>query len=200
MPAYGTVQNPLDVTGAAVIDPTIFTRTIEVMSADPSIGVVGVINTLPWTDPGQPYHGQVFVDAIGAGMRAASCPTAYINQVMQPVTDYTRASMEHGHVPYVLPGLRQAVVALRNVAWWSEVTRTPPAVAAGRPASVPVPAPGERRGQWPEDARACCSATRAYPSCRPAWSAPPTRRSKPPPASAARWRSRSCPRTSLHKS
>ena len=152
MPAYGTVQNPLDVTGAAVIDPTIFTRTIEVMSADPSIGVVGVINTLPWTDPGQPYHGQVFVDAIGAGMRAASGPTAYINQVMQPVTDYTRASMEHGHVPYVLPGLRQAVVALRNVAWWSEVTRTPPAVAASRPASVPVPAPGERRGHWPEDA------------------------------------------------
>jgi acyl-CoA synthetase (NDP forming) len=152
MPAYGTVQNPLDVTGAAVIDPTIFTRTIEVMSADPSIGVVGVINTLPWTDPGQPYHGQVFVDAIGAGMQAASCPTAYINQVMQPVTDYTRASMEHGHVPYVLPGLRQAVVALRNVAWWSEVTRTPPTVAAGRPASVPVPAPGERRGQWAEDA------------------------------------------------
>ena len=54
MPAYGTVQNPLDVTGAAVIDPTIFTRAIEVMSADPSIGVVGVINTLPWSDPGQP--------------------------------------------------------------------------------------------------------------------------------------------------
>jgi hypothetical protein len=122
------------------------------MSADPSIGVVGVINTLPWTDPGQPYHGQVFVDAIGAGMRAASGPTAYINQVMQPVTDYTRASMEHGHVPYVLPGLRQAVVALRNVAWWSEVTGTPPAAAASRPTSVPVPAPGERRGHWPEDA------------------------------------------------
>ena len=152
MPAYGTVQNPLDVTGAAVIDPTIFTRAIEVMSADPSIGVVGIINTLPWSDPGQTYHGQVFVDAIGAGMQAASGPTAYINQVMLPVTDYTRASMEHGQVPYALPGLRQAVVALRNVAWWSEVTRTLPAVAAGGAASVPVPPPGERRGHWPEDA------------------------------------------------
>ena len=200
MPAYGTVQNPLDVTGAAVIDPTIFTRTIEVMSADPSIGVVGVINTLPWTDPdpdGQPYHGQVFVDAIGAGMRAASCPTAYINQVMQPVTDYTRASMERGQVPYVLPGLRQAVVALRNVAWWSEVTRTP--YPRSRPA-VPPPCRCPRRASAAASGRktprAGCSATRAYPSCRPAWSAPPTRRSRPPPASAARWRSRSCPRTS----
>src|SRR5580700_746385 len=123
MPAYGTVQNPLDVTGAAVIDPTIFTRAIEVMSADPSIGVVGIINTLPWIDSGRPYHGQMFVDAIGAGMRAASCPTAYINQVMQPVTGYTRASMEQGQVGYVIPGLRQAVVALRNLAWWSDVTR-----------------------------------------------------------------------------
>jgi acetate---CoA ligase (ADP-forming) len=85
-------------------------------------------------------------------MQAASGPTAYINQVMLPVTDYTRASMEHGRVPYVLPGLRQAMVALRNVAWWSEVTRTPPAVAAGGPAPVPVPAPGQRRGHWAEDA------------------------------------------------
>src|SRR6266568_4176513 len=120
MPAYGTVQNPLDVTGAAVIDPTIFTRSIEAMSADPSIGVVGVVNSIGWIDTGRPYLGQMFVDAIGAGMRAASCPAAYINQVMQPVTGFTRASMAQGGVPYVLPGLRQAVVALRNVARWSE--------------------------------------------------------------------------------
>ena len=157
MPAYGTVQNPLDVTGAAVIDPTIFTRAIEAMSADPSIGVVGVINALPWIDSGRPYHGQMFVDAIGAGMRAASGPTAYINQVMQPVTGYTRASMEQGQVPYVIPGLRQAVVALRNLAWWSDVTRAaaatepvPKPEPVPEPQPVPVPGPGERRGQWSE--------------------------------------------------
>ena len=106
----------------------------------------GVVNSIPWIDTGQPYLGQMFVDAIGAGMRAASCPTAYINQVVQPVTGYTRASMEQGGVPYIIPGLRQAVVALRNVAWWSDATRarwsdatraryaeTPPAPAcAGR--------------------------------------------------------------------
>jgi acyl-CoA synthetase (NDP forming) len=152
MPAYGTVQNPLDVTGAAVIDPTIFTRSIEAMSADPSIGVIGVVNSIPWIDTGRPYLGQMFVDAIGAGMRAASCPTAYVNQVMQPVTGYTRASMERGGVPYVIPGLRQAVVALRNVAWWSEATRNPHAETPSAP--VPVPEPGRRRGKWSEhDAR-----------------------------------------------
>ena len=167
MPAYGTVQNPLDVTGAAVIDPTIFTRSIEAMSADPSIGVIGVVNSIPWIDTGRPYLGQMFVDAIGAGMRAAHCPTAYVNQVMQPVTGYTRASMERGGVPYVIPGLRQAVVALRNVAWWSEASRasggsggsSPGASTAPHaqtpPRPVPVPGPGRRRGKWSEqDARA----------------------------------------------
>ena len=174
MPDYGTVQNPLDVTGAAVIDPTLFTRAIGAISRDPAIGVVGVINSIPWIDDGKPSMSQRFVDAIGAGMRDAACPTAYINQVMQPVTGYTRTMMQNGGVSYLIPGLRQAVVALRNVAWWSEATRDVAApsgevaqVAAASPAEsaaagrrypgqagwpVPVPAAALRRGQWSEDA------------------------------------------------
>jgi acyl-CoA synthetase (NDP forming) len=150
MPAYGTVQNPLDVTGAAIIDPSIFTRAIEAISADPSIGVIGVVNSVPWIDNGRPYPGQMFVDAIGAGVQAARCPVAYINQVMQPVTEYTRAVMERGQVPYVIPGLRQAVVALRNLAWWSGATGGRDPVPA--PPAITVPPPGQRRGQWSEEA------------------------------------------------
>ena len=166
MPAYGTVQNPLDVTGAAVIDPTIFTRSIEAMSADPSIGVVGIINSLPWIDEGRPYMGQMFVDAIGAGMQAASGPTVYINQVMQPVTDFTRASMVRGQVPYVIPGLRQAVVALRNVAWWSQFTQDQDAAEAPDPVSVPAPA--QRRGAWSEYAARTLLSDAGIPLV-PAW-------------------------------
>src|SRR5215469_11627245 len=154
MPAYGTVQNPLDVTGAAIIDPAIFTRSIGAMTADPSIGVVGIINGLPWQDTGRPYAAQMFVDAIGAGMAAAACPTVYINQVMQPITDYTRQVMSAGNVPYAIPGLRQAMVALRNVGWWSGVARDlrPGATPAAGPAGLAVPAAQARRGRWPENA------------------------------------------------
>jgi acyl-CoA synthetase (NDP forming) len=151
MPGFGTVQNPLDVTGAAIIDPGIFTRAIAAVSGDPSVGVVGVINSLPWIDNGRPYQGQPFVDAIGAGLAAAPCPTVYINQVMQPVTDYTRRSMADGQVPYVIPGLRQAVVALRNVAWWSQATR-PAVPGPAHAAAIPVPGPGQRHGPWSEQA------------------------------------------------
>jgi acyl-CoA synthetase (NDP forming) len=151
MPDYGTVQNPLDVTGAAVIDPTIFTRSIPVISKDPSVGVVGVIQGMPWIDDGKPYMSQRFVDAIGEGMREAACPTVFINQVMQPVTDYTRSVMTRGGVEYVIPGLRQAIVALRNVAWWSGATRLAGSDAAPA-ATVTMPPAAERHGQWSEDA------------------------------------------------
>ena len=189
MPGYGTVQNPLDVTGAAIIDPSLFTRAIEAMSRDPSVGVVGIINSLPWLDDGRPYFGQVFVDAIGAGMRAAACPSAYINQVMPPISGYTRASMARGGVPYAIPGLRQAVVALRNVAWWSEATRPLPAAPAGP--AVPAVAGGNRDGE-----AARCLVGRGRPQAagrgghspwsRPSW--PPRRktRSRPPRPTGSR--------------
>lgn len=165
LPPYGTVHNPLDTTGAAVTDPTIFTRSVEIMSRDPSIGVVGVIHPLPWVDDGRPYFGQKFVDAMGAGMQAAACPAVWINQIIQPVTDHTRDVLHRGQVPYVIPGLRQALAALRNVAWWSRVTAAqaaatravPGEAGTGPEEAAPVPDPSRhqrRSGTWSEtDAR-----------------------------------------------
>ena len=45
------------------------------------------------------------LEHFGAGIQSARCPVAYINQVMQPITGYTRVVMERGQVPYVIPGL-----------------------------------------------------------------------------------------------
>jgi len=149
MPDYGTIQNPLDVTGAAIIDPTIFTRAIEAVSADPNIGVVAVVNTLPWKSDGGPFAGQAFANAIGAGIQRASGPVVYVNQVLEPVTSYTKEVMAQARVPHAIPGLRQAVVALRNLAWWSDATRDPHGDSPTRDA-VAVPATADRRGSWSE--------------------------------------------------
>jgi len=119
LPDFGTVQNPLDITGAAIIEPGIFTRCIEVVSADPSVGVVAVINPLPWHGDGRPWPGQVLADAIGAGAARARVPVVCVSQVMQPVTGYTMKVMAQAGISYAIPGLRHCVAALRNVGWWS---------------------------------------------------------------------------------
>ena len=123
LPDYATVQNPLDITGAAVIDPAIFSRCIQNMSADPSVGVVAVINSLPWHADRRPWVGQVLADAIGAGAGRAGAPVICASQVMQPITGYTRQVMAQANIPYAIPGLRHCVAALRNVGWWSQATR-----------------------------------------------------------------------------
>jgi acetate---CoA ligase (ADP-forming) len=70
--------------------------------------------------------------------------------------------MAHGGVNYLIPGLRQAVVALRNVVWWSQATGDVTAVAAS-PAAVPVPPAARRRGQWSEEAARAMLANAGIP-------------------------------------
>jgi acyl-CoA synthetase (NDP forming) len=151
MPEYGTVHNPLDVTGAAIIDPSLFTSATTAIADDPEVGIVAVVNSLPGIATG-PYPGQGFVDAIGRGIAAARTPAVYVNQVMLPVTDNTRAVMEHGRVPHVVPGLRAATVALRHLGWWSQALRETVGDTGGAATDVVVPAVAKRRGRWSEQA------------------------------------------------
>jgi acyl-CoA synthetase (NDP forming) len=121
MPSYGTVQNPLDVTGAAVIDPTLFTRSIETLAADPTIGSVLVVSGMPWRhDEEMPYVGQVFLDAIGAGMARAAVPTVLVSQVMQPITDITRKVNSDAGILFAVAGLSHAISSMARLADWSQ--------------------------------------------------------------------------------
>ncbi|MGW2572123.1 acetate--CoA ligase family protein [Streptomyces sp. NPDC001537] len=152
MPAYGTVQNPLDVTGAAVLDPSLFTKAITTMSADPAIGAVAVVNGAPSFGEG-PWSGQAFANAIGEGVARAAVPAVLVNQVMQPVTEYTRACLAEAGLSHLVPGLKQAVTALSGIARWSSVhhaLNSGPGSAADR--ELPVPAPEMRTGTWSEHA------------------------------------------------
>ncbi|MEV5835893.1 acetate--CoA ligase family protein [Nocardia sp. NPDC052112] len=147
MPGYGTVQNPLDITGAAVIDPTLFTKAIEAVAADPAVGVVAVISGAPWESTDGLNGSQPLLNAIGAA--SASTPFTVVSQVIQPITRYTKEVLAEAKIGHLIPGLRQSVVALRNLAWWSDtigtVTGQPPAV---RTITVDVDAP--RQGAWSE--------------------------------------------------
>jgi acyl-CoA synthetase (NDP forming) len=121
LPPFATAQNPLDITGAAIIDPGLFTRAIEIMSADPLIGVVAVISALPWQPVSGPWLGQSLADAIGAGAQRAKVPVVQVTQVLQPVSGTSQVTA--AGIPHVLPGLQHAAQALANIARWSQATR-----------------------------------------------------------------------------
>ncbi|QXV99937.1 MULTISPECIES: acetate--CoA ligase family protein [Rhodococcus] len=120
MPSYGHVQNPLDVTGAAIIDPRLFRTAVAAVGNDPEVGAVLVVNSLPLGDTGEDFYGQSLVDAIGAGLNGSKAPGSYLTQVTQPIGATARKSMGRGGVPHVIPGLRLGVDAFARVAHWSQ--------------------------------------------------------------------------------
>lgn len=147
----GTVQNPLDITGAAVIRTELFTQSITTMSKDPSVGVVAMVLGMPWQPDGPAWRGMPMATAIGAGMAAAQCPSLWINQVTQPNTDYTRQIMDEAGIGYVLPGIQAGVTALGGLSRWSQRRQE---LAQDVPAQrdVPVPDVSDRTGKWSEAA------------------------------------------------
>ncbi len=148
MPDYGTVQNPLDVTGAAIIDPSLFTSCITAMSQDPSVGVVAAVLTFPWRPFDGPYIAQQLINAVGEGAATSEVPVILVNQVSQPITETSRSVLDAGGVPIAVAGLGQAVVALGKIGWWSAATPLPAPPNDDRSErSVPTQRRGER---WSE--------------------------------------------------
>ncbi|GAA4066685.1 acetate--CoA ligase family protein [Actinomadura miaoliensis] len=119
LPAYGAAHNPLDITGAAIMNPEIWRKAVAAVGDDPSVGVVVAVNSLPWREDDGPFYGQRFVDAIGAGMAESRAPALYLTQVTQPVGRRARAVLDAGGVAHAVPGLRLGVEAIARLARWS---------------------------------------------------------------------------------
>jgi acyl-CoA synthetase (NDP forming) len=151
LPPFATPQNPLDVTGAATIEPALFRDAITIVSGDPEVGVMAVVNTMPWVSDGGRWHGQATANAVGEGIARSEVPVIYVNQTMQPLSGYTREVMAEAGIPYLVTGLRHAMVGLAKISAWSQ--------AVGRlrdeqgdVAPLVVSAAGTRRGTWSEEA------------------------------------------------
>lgn len=150
--AFGTVQNPLDVTGAATIRTELFTHAIEQMSQDPAVGAIAVVGPLPGPNDASPWRGLPIAQAIGAGIDRASCPVVLVNQVMTPRTPTVDDVLTQIGSPYLVPGLDQAMVALGGLGRWSRrLKELGDAERTSTPADVVVPAPADRSGAWSED-------------------------------------------------
>jgi acyl-CoA synthetase (NDP forming) len=147
--AFGTVQNPLDVTGAATIRTELFTHAIERMSADPAIGAIAVVGPLPGPNDASPWRGLGIAQAIGAGIDRAQCPVVLVNQVMTPRTPIMSEVLAQIGEPYLIPGLDQTMVALGGLSRWSARLAALDEDAS-EPRRVEVPAVEDRVGSWSE--------------------------------------------------
>jgi acyl-CoA synthetase (NDP forming) len=125
VPAFATVDNPLDTTGQTIKDPSIFTDSAKHLLADPAIGslIVSIV-------PGGPKQAMAKVDALLPPMAASDKPSAIV--VMgddQPLPAEFFPAFRARNIP----GFRSPERALRAMALATAYGRSRAAPASAAP-------------------------------------------------------------------
>lgn len=116
LPSYGHPQNPLDITGTAATRPDMWREAYETIAAEPAIGLIGAVTSLP-TD-GEPQRAETFT-AIGEAIRSTGVPGVIFPQIDQPQSEHVRAIKAHSGVATVMPGVERFVRAAAGLSHWS---------------------------------------------------------------------------------
>jgi len=131
LPALGPVHNPLDVTGAAVTNRTLFGQLLDVLGKDPHLDVLLCQMTLPREEA----FAQGFIGDILAGMadslRGAPVPAFMIDALEYETNAVGRALLERVGLPFLPGGLQRTISALGKGVWWAKQYQAQGAEGAG---------------------------------------------------------------------
>lgn len=122
LPPYGHPQNPLDVTGGALADPEVWRRGMTAMAAEPEIGLIGIVTSLPV--PGETQRVDTF-RAVGEATRATGVPAVVFPQIDTAQSEYVREVKADTGVANVLPSVERFVHAAAALGRWSDWLRAP---------------------------------------------------------------------------
>ncbi|MET0379637.1 MAG: acetate--CoA ligase family protein [Spongiibacteraceae bacterium] len=116
----GQMHNPIDLTGAAVRDPSLWEKVLRIVSADPQVGLT-LCNFDPPADAEQLQR--TALAPIASGLRAATSKAALITSYIKPITDVGQAYLSDNQLPTALSGLGDGMFAAGKLVWWSERVR-----------------------------------------------------------------------------
>lgn len=123
MPEFGTPHNPLDVTGAAMLDPSLFERSIVALADDTAIGMVACLCDMP-KGPEETL-AELVIAHVGAAFRGIDKPGVMLSVTPRDVPEYARDLAVKYGVPYLAAGVDRGLAAIFNALWWSAKRAVP---------------------------------------------------------------------------
>ncbi|WP_182900218.1 acetate--CoA ligase family protein [Microbispora sp. H10830] len=166
VPAFGTVQNPLDVTGYVLIDRTLLGRALEAVTADPGVDAVMLLSDLPRVAPPDPAPVYAMFSASAKRMADAPMPVVVVSNVLTDVTEFGRDVQREAGFPYVAGGIEHGMHAIGAAVRWSRAYRAAVEAANGAvPAGAAVSAPAVEAGtgMWAEHRAAALLSSAGIP-------------------------------------
>jgi len=140
LPAMATAHNPLDITGAAMLEPELLGKALAVLRQDAGLGVVACLFDAPASADAVPWADKV-IGHIAQGFKGEGARGLLLSHAMAPVSkEGAEVVARHGLI-YSGAGLHHGFKALAALAAWSRSVSCTPTVA---PVSRSSPAPATR--------------------------------------------------------
>lgn len=115
LPAFATPRNPLDATGTAVFDMTMYRACIEALAADPAIALVAVSQDCPsGTGPAQAETYRTIAATTAATAKALDKPLVFYSNLSSGLHPHVVGPLHDAGVP-VLQGARATLLAVRRL-------------------------------------------------------------------------------------
>ena len=148
LPGFAAVQNPLDITGAALGDE--FAKVLAIVDREDAFGAVAVLSNVPAYDSCKAPGITSLLDTIGTGLRSVTMPGFLLSQTIAHLNETGREAARDAALS-ALPGLSLGVMALANLSRWSRWSRRPrrPGPSAAHAAGLGLP-PGAQDGTLSE--------------------------------------------------
>jgi acetate---CoA ligase (ADP-forming) len=141
--SLGQTLNPIDLTGAAVREVSLWQSVSQIVSSDPNIGLTVINLEIPASAT------PLMPDALaymGAAVTSCRTPVLLMSNIDIPVNEFGRAFLDKHGVAFAAPGMGLGAIAVGKLLWWSKRVARPGATA-------PAPSSSPRLGPLPHSER-----------------------------------------------
>lgn len=123
LPDFGTPHNPLDMTGAAMLQPDLYDKSITALSQDAGFAALLAVADVPSDTYDDGPFSREIVKQVAAGQSNATLPNVAVSHTVRPATALTQEVIEQTGISYLPCGVHHALVALGGAFRWSRRLR-----------------------------------------------------------------------------
>ncbi len=134
LPDYATIANPLDLTGAAAADRSLFESTLSVVADDPAYAALVCFADLPLSRQDTDESLLAGLRHMGRGVAGARRPALVMSCVATTVTPQGWELVQEFGLPFIAGGLERGIAALGRAMAWSRLQRAAAVEAVAAPA------------------------------------------------------------------
>jgi acetate---CoA ligase (ADP-forming) len=116
LPWYARPENPIDPTGAMSNSPDIYLRCLEVLAAEPGIGIIGISQDSP------AHFDLAVAEATVSVARTSDKPFVFFSNISGPYRPEVVALLKEAGLPY-LQGIRESLKAMKALIDYHLVAR-----------------------------------------------------------------------------